>query len=133
MTLSELDKIKMTDERLPPKLEVLLAEVQTHVYEEERTLLPGLERALRPLEIDRLGKMIDKAKKVAPTHPHPLATDKPPANVVAGMGAAIFDRARDGARDLASRMRHAVKANGKRTRATTAAKRRAHGSRRAHA
>jgi hypothetical protein len=132
VTLSELDKIKMTDDRVVPKLEVLLSEAQTHFAEEERTLLPALERACRSGELDRIGRMIDKAKKVAPTRPHPSAADQPPANVVSGMGVALFDRARDGARDLANRMRRAPKTNGKRTRATTAAKRRAHVSR-AHA
>jgi hypothetical protein len=90
--------------------------------------LTALQRACKSDELERLGRMIDRVKKVAPTHPHPFAADQPP-NVVASMGAAIFDRARDGARDLASRMRQGTRANGKRTRATTAAKRRGHVSR----
>jgi hemerythrin superfamily protein len=137
VTLRELDGMKTKNERIVPKLEILLSELATHAGEEEETILPALERVCRAGELDRLGRMIEKAKKVAPTHPHPFAADEPPANVVSGFGAALFDRARDSARDLAGRMRHAVvvRPDGRRTRATTAAKRRARvpGRRPAHA
>jgi hypothetical protein len=125
LTLAELDKAKVTDERFIPKVQVLLLEVETHFAQEERIILSALERALPARELESLGQMIERAKKLAPTRPHAAAPDQPPANIVAGVPAAIFDRARDVA---TGRMRRG--ANGKvrgatsRARATTAAKRR---------
>jgi Hemerythrin HHE cation binding domain len=136
MTLSELDTMKMTDERLLAKLEILRTEVQTHVAQEESTLLPALERLCSAQELDALAQMIQRAKRMAPTHPHPGASDEPPGNILAGAGAALLDRAKDGARELAGRVRRAVNAHdGRRTRATPAAKRRTQASTRrgAHA
>ena len=42
-----------------------------------------------------LGQRYEKAKRAAPTHPHPHAPDTPPGNMVLGPIAALFDRARD--------------------------------------
>jgi hypothetical protein len=40
-----------------------------------------------------------KAKKMAPTKPHPRAPDQPPGNLVAGAAAAMFDKGLDFMRD----------------------------------
>jgi hypothetical protein len=39
--------------------------------------------------------MFEKAKKTAPTHPHPSTPNTPGANMALGPVAAVFDRARD--------------------------------------
>jgi hypothetical protein len=49
--------------------------------------------------LDELGKRMEKAKKLAPTRPHPRAPDQPPGILAAGMVAAVMDRARDMVRD----------------------------------
>jgi hypothetical protein len=47
-----------------------------------------------------------KAKKLAPTRPHPRAPDSPPGNLVAAPLAAMMDRGRDLVREMAERMTH---------------------------
>jgi hypothetical protein len=42
---------------------------------------------------------MEKAKKIAPTRPHPRAPDQPPGILAAGMVAAVMDRAKDMVRD----------------------------------
>lgn len=36
-----------------------------------------------------------RAERIAPTHPHPAAPDKPPANKILAPGAGLTDRVRD--------------------------------------
>jgi len=76
--------------------------VQSHVTEEEGTLLPRLRTAARPEELRKLGDWMQKAKKAAPTHPHPHAPTKPPFNLVLGPIAAMVDKVRDAARSHAA-------------------------------
>ncbi len=73
----------------------LMAEVRSHVEEEENDLLPKLRAAVGPDELRQLGEAMAQAKKLAPTRPHPHAPSTPPGNVVAGPAAALVDKARD--------------------------------------
>ena len=50
-----------------------------------------------------LGQRYEKAKKAAPSHPHPHAPDSPPGNVVLGPIAAVFDKVRRRHRQALSR------------------------------
>lgn len=52
----------------------------------------GAARADRLVE---LGDQVQKAKRMAPTRPHPSAPDTPPLNKVVGPGAGLVDRTRD--------------------------------------
>ena len=97
-TLSELEKMKPEDERFDAKVKVLMESVRHHVEEEEDELFPKARRLLGK-EIEALGERMEKAKKLAPTRPHPRAPDQPPGNFVAGTMAAMMDRARDAVRD----------------------------------
>jgi len=45
-------------------------------------------------ELTELGKKFERAKKMAPTRPHPSAPDKPPANKILGPGVGLIDRMR---------------------------------------
>jgi hemerythrin-like domain-containing protein len=63
--------------------------------EEEPKLFVELQQALSAEELQDLGEKITKAKKLAPTRPHPAAPDKPPMNKVLGMPTGIRDRIRD--------------------------------------
>jgi hypothetical protein len=47
--------------------------------------------------LNELGTAMNKAKKAAPTRPHPNAPSTPPGNVVAGTVAAVVDKVRDAA------------------------------------
>ncbi len=94
-TLSELESMDPEDERFVPKTTVLMESVRHHVEEEEGELFPKVREVLKRKALTELGEAMEKAKKVAPTRPHPRAPDTPPGNVVAGAGAAALDRAKD--------------------------------------
>jgi len=91
----EIERLGADDERFEPKVRVLIDNVRRHVQEEERDLLPAMKRALSPEEAQTLGEALVRAKSAAPTRPHPGAPDEPPANALANVGAAAYDRSRD--------------------------------------
>ncbi len=101
--LSEIEKIHEHDERFVPKCKVLIESVRRHVKEEEGSLFRIARRLFNRTQLGELGKLMQKAKKVAPTRPHPRAPDEPPANILAGGLAAILDRGRDMVKGLAAR------------------------------
>lgn len=103
LTLAELEKMGPEDERYCAKMSVLMENVRHHVEEEEHELLPRLQKALPPKARKDLGAMMEKAKKAAPTRPHPGQPDTPPGNLLAGAVAGLFDRGRDAIRGMASR------------------------------
>ncbi|MBO1915515.1 hypothetical protein J4G37_63135, partial [Microvirga sp. 3-52] len=68
----------------------LQASLSHHIKEEERDVLPRLER-LSPDQIKSLGALIDSARKIAPTHPHPFSPHTPPGNMILGPVASLID------------------------------------------
>jgi hemerythrin superfamily protein len=98
-TLAELQKMTPEDERYDAKVKVLMESVRHHVEEEQDELFPKVRRLLGQKVLQELGARMEKAKKLAPTRPHPRAPDQPPGNMVAGTMAAVMDRAKDLARD----------------------------------
>jgi hemerythrin superfamily protein len=98
LTLAELESLPPTSGRFGAKVRLLAENVRRHVAEEERELLPLLERALDDERRRALGDALDRAKRAAPTRPHPAAPDTPPGNFIAGALAAVYDRSRDALR-----------------------------------
>jgi hemerythrin superfamily protein len=90
--LSELEDMKPDHERFKAKMTVLIETVRHHVEEEESELFPAVRKALGRKELAELGDALEDAKKVAPTRPHPRVPDTPPANLVAGVPAAVLDK-----------------------------------------
>ena len=103
-TLSELEKMKPEDERYDTKVKVLMESVRHHVEEEQGELFPKVRRLLDKQMLAELGDRIEKAKKLAPTRPHPRAPDEPPGNLLAGTVAAVMDRTKDALREGVERM-----------------------------
>lgn len=100
--LARMEKAGPQDPGFATHLIALRNAVLAHAEEEEATVLVPLGLMLDPAELVRLGGLYDKAKKVAPTHPHPNAPDTPPGNVVLGPVAALVDRTRDAIHKIAS-------------------------------
>jgi hemerythrin superfamily protein len=94
-TLSELEKMDPEDERFDAKMKVLMESVRHHIEEEEGELFPKVRRLFDREMLEELGDRMQKAKKLAPTRPHPRAPDQPPGNFVAGTMAAMMDKAKD--------------------------------------
>ncbi|HEX2117841.1 MAG TPA: hemerythrin domain-containing protein [Acidimicrobiales bacterium] len=95
--LSAIERAGSPSER-DPLLVQLMGNVRHHVDEEETELFPKLRASIGQEELRTMGAELAKAKKMAPTHPHPNAPNTPPGNVVGGAAAALIDKARDALR-----------------------------------
>jgi hypothetical protein len=73
----------------------LTSDIRHHIEDEEQNLLPRLQEACSQEQLEDLGKKVLRAKKMAPTRPHPSSPDKPPANKLLAPGAGLVDRLRD--------------------------------------
>ncbi|MFJ8078398.1 hemerythrin domain-containing protein [Streptomyces sp. NPDC096176] len=73
----------------------LVEAVNEHVRDEEDRLFPMLQAACSSQLLQELGEKVRAARAEAPTHPHPAAPAKPPADKLLGPGAGLVDRARD--------------------------------------
>jgi hemerythrin superfamily protein len=91
--LSELDGMDPTHERFDAKVKVLIESVKHHIEEEETQLFPEVRQALGRKHLQELGEELEKAKKVAPTRPHPRTPDEPPGNPIVAPAAGLADRA----------------------------------------
>ncbi|MGP3975733.1 hemerythrin domain-containing protein [Streptomyces sp. 8N114] len=87
------------DEQIFEQTDRLMAELQReveeHVAEEEGLMLPKLRAALDQQTLDELARELKKAKRTAPSRPHPRAPDQPPALAMAAPVAGVYDRLRD--------------------------------------
>lgn len=110
MVLAELDKMNVDNERYDAKMHVIMESVGMHIEEEERELLPRLERLFNKEERDQMARAIGMLKKAAPNHPHPMAPDTPPASAFAAM----FAKLNDTGRDLVRKLTNGAKADGHR-------------------
>ena len=91
--LSELDDMKPDHERFKAKMIVMIENVRHHVEEEESELFPEVRKVIKRKELTDLAEAMEKAKKSAPTRPHPRAPDTPPGNLVTGPTAGMVDKA----------------------------------------
>ncbi len=105
MTLAELDKMKVGDERYDAKMHVVREAVEMHIEEEEESLLPRLEALLEPDQARELAENMRIMKMAAPDHPHPMAPDTPPGNMVTGVFAKLTDAAKDMVRKVTSKQK----------------------------
>lgn len=90
-TLDELLTLPADDERFHPKVTVLIEMVRHHVEEEETEMFPEVREGMKRKALQELGAALEKAKKAAPTKPHPKAPDTPPGNLVAGPVSKVVD------------------------------------------
>jgi hemerythrin superfamily protein len=98
LLLAELEATAPRHARFGPKLRVLAENVRRHLAQEEKELLPVLERSLDDDRLRKLAGLLERARRAAPTHPHPAAPDTPPGIFVAGAVVAVYDRSRDALR-----------------------------------
>jgi hemerythrin superfamily protein len=135
--LSELEDLDPTHERFDAKVTVLMENVRHHVEEEETDFFPKVRRELGRTALADLGEAMADAKKSAPTHPHPRASDAPPVNAMVGAIAGVVDRVGDNisgiaqggvtaVQDLVARIRHNDKPKVSPTGSTVARKRAKH-------
>ncbi|MGW1721346.1 hemerythrin domain-containing protein [Streptomyces sp. NPDC002306] len=93
--MKDLESCEAGDPEFDRLIGMLMTEIRSHVADEERNLFPMLRVVAAPETLDELGDKVRRAKKVAPTRPHPSAPDKPPADKMLAPGAGLVDRLRD--------------------------------------
>ncbi|NKQ23634.1 hemerythrin domain-containing protein [Streptomyces galbus] len=93
--MKDLEGCEADDPDFDRLMTKLMAEIRSHVADEEGNLFVRLRASCPPEALDKLGDKVRQAKKVAPTRPHPAARDHPPANKMLAPGAGLVDRLRD--------------------------------------
>ncbi|MFJ5531876.1 hemerythrin domain-containing protein [Streptomyces sp. NPDC093261] len=93
--MKDLESHEADDPEFDRLIGMLMAEIRSHVADEEENLFPRLRAAASAEALDDLGEKVRRAKKTAPTRPHPSAPDTPPANKLLAPGAGLVDRIRD--------------------------------------
>jgi hemerythrin superfamily protein len=96
--LSELEGLKPATKQFDTKFEKLHEAVLAHAAAEESEVFPRLAVMEDKPRLEAMGRLVNLAKKTAPTHPHPTVTGSPTANVLLGPMAAVADRTRDAIR-----------------------------------
>jgi len=74
------------------RLETMLAD---HVQDEESEQFPELRRAIPADELVEMAGKVERAKKLAPTRPHPSAPNSELFHKIAGPGVGLVDRLKD--------------------------------------
>lgn len=95
LILKYLEHRPADDERFGELSKQLIAEVDSHVKDEEQRLFPALLEACSFEQLDELGEKVRQAKATAPTRPHPSAPDDSAAGKLVGAGVGLVDRVRD--------------------------------------
>jgi hemerythrin superfamily protein len=93
--LKDLEGLDAGDPKCVAAMSEVSAKVRSHLQAEENEVFPLLRQRADAEELRSLGTKVERAKKLAPTHPHPSAPDTPPLNKILGLGAGLVDRIRD--------------------------------------
>jgi hemerythrin superfamily protein len=93
--LKRWERLDGDDPEFMAVLEELSRSVLHHIEQEEGQLFPELQRNLTAPQMDALGEKISRAKRLAPTRPHPAAPDEPPLDKLLGPPMGLVDRIRD--------------------------------------
>jgi hemerythrin superfamily protein len=93
--MKSLERVDAGDPAFDHLVTQLIADIRAHVAEEERELFPLLREACTQEELIDLGTKVRRAKKLAPTRPHPSTPDSPPFNKLLAPGTGLVDRLRD--------------------------------------
>jgi hemerythrin-like domain-containing protein len=93
--LQRLDKLEPSDPNYADLLRQVIADGREHIAYEEEQVWPVVRERMASSELEELGEKMAKAKKTAPTRPHPNTPPKPGVLKTAGMAAAATDKLRD--------------------------------------
>ena len=93
--LADIEKLDPDNADFDKKMEKVTESVRHHVEEEEGELFPELRSNTSPDTREKMGSLVEKAKSVVPTHPHPLVPGTATAQLLAGPWASIVDHVRD--------------------------------------
>jgi hemerythrin superfamily protein len=101
--MRRLEGSRHTDPGRGELLDQVVRLLDADVRDEEDVLLPRLQTALAPAELDRLGRSWEAVRRMAPTRAHPVVSRRPLGNVLAALPLTLIDRSRDALDRLARR------------------------------
>ena len=93
--LADLETLDPGTAEFRSTMDKVVSAVREHVSEEEGDVLPRLKARTDAELRENVGSLVEKAKSVVPTHPHPLVPGTATAQLIAGPWASIVDRIRD--------------------------------------
>jgi hypothetical protein len=93
--LSQLSELGPGDEEFEPLLARFIRDARSHIAFEEAHAWPLLSVEITQARAEELGEEVIRAKKMAPTRPHPSIPPQGPAQKAASPVAAIADKLRD--------------------------------------
>ncbi|MFE2875284.1 hemerythrin domain-containing protein [Streptomyces roseus] len=93
--LKDLEGLDAAGPEFDRLIAVLKTEVTAHVHDEEQNLFPRLRHACSQEDLETLGDRVRRAKRFAPTRPHPGALPSQPHHRLLSAGTGLVDRARD--------------------------------------
>jgi len=106
--LNELEKLDTDDERFEAVLATFISAARAHIAFEEAHAWPLLAAALTDEQADELGDKITRAKKTAPTRPHPAGSPAEGAQGAQGAQKSVGPMT-----GIADRLRDAVTGRGR--------------------
>ena len=93
--LADLEKLDAGSAEHSTAMQELIGTIRHHVEEEEGEVFPKLRSEVDDGTLDKMGALVEQAKKVVPTHPHPLVPGTATAQLLAGPWASMVDKVRD--------------------------------------
>lgn len=93
--LKELEKLDAEDPRFLPQVSEVEKLLDHHIHDEEDEQFPKLRQHLSQDKLNEMGEKVQKAKKLAPTRPHPSAPHSELFHKTVGAGVGLTDRLRD--------------------------------------
>jgi hypothetical protein len=102
--LVKLEHLQVDDPEFDKAIRKAYEDEKHHIKEEERDILPKLEKIASAAQLAELAQKFQDVKKIAPTRPHPMApTGGGVVTKMANAGAAVVDQARDAVRGATSK------------------------------
>ncbi|GAA0816647.1 hemerythrin domain-containing protein [Spirilliplanes yamanashiensis] len=93
--MKELESADVSTPEFEAALRRLETQLADHVQDEETEQFPELRRRIPADELVELAGMVEAAKKLAPTRPHPAAPNSELFHKLVGPGVGLVDRLRD--------------------------------------
>jgi hemerythrin superfamily protein len=93
--LADLEKMDMSSSAFESAFASFEQAVLDHAEHEEHEEFPAVRDREDSDKLVSMGKTLQAAEKIAPTHPHPAAAGSPTAQWTVGPFASLVDRARD--------------------------------------
>jgi hemerythrin-like domain-containing protein len=93
--LQQLEDGKPGEAAYQQALQQFVQAGREHIAYEQDVVWPQFEAAVGREQLEKLGEKLERAKKIAPTRPHPDTPPNPLVLKTMGKGAAIVDHVRD--------------------------------------